>query len=147
MLDAPAIASDARFSDNAGRMANLPQLVAALAPHFKRRTTAEWLAILEKAGVPAGPVLSIQEMHAHPQTKAREMVPVVDHAIAGKVQTLGLPIKFSGTPGAIVRGAPVYGQHSRELLREAGYQDSEIEDLLVENVVAEPSHSSAGRYA
>jgi crotonobetainyl-CoA:carnitine CoA-transferase CaiB-like acyl-CoA transferase len=147
VLDAPAIAGDARFSDNAGRMANLPQLVAALAPHFKRRTTAEWLAILEKAGVPAGPVLSIQEMHAHPQTKARDMVPVVDHAIAGKVQTLGLPIKFSGTPGAIVRGAPVYGQHSRELLREAGYQDSEIENLLVENVVAEPSHSSAGRYA
>jgi crotonobetainyl-CoA:carnitine CoA-transferase CaiB-like acyl-CoA transferase len=54
VLDAPEIAGDARFSDNAGRMANLPQLVAALAPHFKRRATAEWLAILGKAGVPAG---------------------------------------------------------------------------------------------
>jgi crotonobetainyl-CoA:carnitine CoA-transferase CaiB-like acyl-CoA transferase len=147
VLDAPEIAGDARFSDNAGRMANLPQLVAALAPHFKRRATAEWLAILGKAGVPAGPVLSILEMHAHPQTKARDMVPVVDHAIAGKLQTLGMPIKFSGTPGAIVRGAPVYGQHSREILREAGYADSEIGDLLAENVVAEPSCSSGGQDA
>jgi crotonobetainyl-CoA:carnitine CoA-transferase CaiB-like acyl-CoA transferase len=147
VLDAPEIAGDARFSDNAGRMANLPQLVAALAPHFKRRATAEWLAILGKAGVPAGPVLSILEMHAHPQTKARDMVPVVDHAISGKLQTLGMPIKFSGTPGAIVRGAPVYGQHSREILREAGYADSEIGDLLAENVVAEPSCSSGGQDA
>jgi crotonobetainyl-CoA:carnitine CoA-transferase CaiB-like acyl-CoA transferase len=75
------------------------------------------------------------------------MVPVVDHAIAGKLQTLGMPIKFSGTPGAIVRGAPVYGQHSREILREAGYADSEIGDLLAENVVAEPSCSSGGQDA
>ena len=101
VLDAPDIANDPRFADNAGRMANKPELIAALTSHFQRRSTAEWLALLEKAGVPAGPVLSVQEMHAHPQTTARDMVPVVEHATAGKVQTLGLPIKFSGTPGAI----------------------------------------------
>ena len=121
MLDAPEIAGDARFADNAGRMANLAELIAALTPYFKRRTTAEWLALLEKAGVPAGPVLSVKEMHAHPQTKARDMVTAVEHAGAGLVETLGLPIKFSATPGVVASAAPVYGQHTREILEQAGY--------------------------
>jgi crotonobetainyl-CoA:carnitine CoA-transferase CaiB-like acyl-CoA transferase len=147
VLDAPAIANDPRFADNAGRMANKADLVAALTSHFQRRSTADWLALLEKAGVPAGPVLSVQEMHAHPQTKAREMVAVVEHATAGDVQTLGLPIKFSGTPGAIKRAAPVYGGQSREILDEAGYTFSEIDELIGENIVAEPSPPSGAQNA
>ena len=82
-----------------------PSLIWALTPHFKPRTTADWLEMLEKAGVPAGPVLSIAEMHAHPQTKARNMVPTVEHAKAGQVQTIGLPVKFSAGPGTSARGA------------------------------------------
>jgi len=128
-------------------MANRPELVAVLTSHFQRRSTAEWLALLEKASVPAGPVLSVQEMHTHPQTKARDMVPVVEHATAGQVQTLGLPIKFSGTPGAIKYAAPVYGEHSREILKQAGYGSSEIDELLAENVVAEPSQPAGAQTA
>ena len=126
-------------------MANLPALIAALTPHFKQRTTAEWLALLEKAGVPAGPVLSVQEMHAHPQTKARDMVPTVEHARAGQVQTLGLPIKFSATPGQVACAAPVYGQHTREILAQAGYAAAEIDQLVAERVVAEPSQSAGAQ--
>ncbi len=139
VLDAPEIAADARFKDIAGRMANLPALVAQLTPHFRRRTSAQWLGQLEKAGVPAGPVLTVQEMHAHPQTKARDMVPVVEHSVVGKVQTLGLPVKFSATPGAVGSGAPTLGQHSRDVLAEAGYSPPEIDDLIKDGVVAEPS--------
>jgi crotonobetainyl-CoA:carnitine CoA-transferase CaiB-like acyl-CoA transferase len=138
VLDVPAIKGDARFADNAGRMQYLGELIAALKPHFKQRSTAEWLALLEKAGVPAGPVLSIAEMHAHPQTQARDMVTTVEHARAGQVQTLGLPIKFSATPGAIAGAAPVYGQHSRAILEEAGYGPADIDELIAEAVVAEP---------
>jgi crotonobetainyl-CoA:carnitine CoA-transferase CaiB-like acyl-CoA transferase len=138
VLDVPEIAADARFAQNAGRMANLPALVALLAPHFRRRTTAAWLGILETAGVPAGPVLSIQQMHTHPQTQARDMVPVVEHAVVGKVRTIGLPVKFSHTPGAVARGAPTLGQHSLEVLAEAGYSAAEIDDLIKDNVVAAP---------
>jgi crotonobetainyl-CoA:carnitine CoA-transferase CaiB-like acyl-CoA transferase len=138
VLDAPEIATDGRFKDNAGRMANLPALAALLAPHFRRRTSAQWLGQLETAGVPAGPVLSVQEMHAHPQTKARDMVPVVEHSVVGKVQTLGLPVKFSATPGAVGAGAPTLGQHSRDVLTEAGYGPGEIDDLIKDGVVAEP---------
>jgi crotonobetainyl-CoA:carnitine CoA-transferase CaiB-like acyl-CoA transferase len=139
VLDAPEIAADPRFKDNAGRMANLPALVGVLTPYFRRRTSGEWLRQLEKAGVPAGPVLTVQEMHAHPQTQARNMVPVVEHSVVGKVQTLGLPVKFSATPGAMGSGAPTLGQHSRDVLAEAGYSPGEIDDLLKDGVVAGPS--------
>jgi crotonobetainyl-CoA:carnitine CoA-transferase CaiB-like acyl-CoA transferase len=65
--------------------------------------------------------------------------------MAGRVQTLGLPIKFSGTPGAIARGAPVYGEHGREILAQAGYKPAEIDALVAENVIAEPSQSSGAK--
>lgn len=140
LLDDPQLAADPRFKDNAGRMGNLPALVEVLTQHFRKRTTAEWLALLEKAGVPAGPVLSIREMHAHPQTIAREMVPEVEHPIAGKVQTIGLPVKFSRTPGKVAAPAPLHGQHSREVLVELGYSEAEIEGLIAERAAgaAEP---------
>jgi crotonobetainyl-CoA:carnitine CoA-transferase CaiB-like acyl-CoA transferase len=139
VLDVPDIAGDARFTDNAGRMANLPALVVLLTPHFRRRTTAQWLTLLETAGVPAGPVLSVIEMHAHPQTRARDMVPVVEHAVAGPVETLGLPVKFSATPGGVASGAPTLGQHSRDVLAEAGYNPREIDDLIEAGAIGEPS--------
>jgi crotonobetainyl-CoA:carnitine CoA-transferase CaiB-like acyl-CoA transferase len=139
VLDAPDIAGDARFADNAGRMANLPALVDLLTPHFRRRTTAQWLTLLEKAGVPAGPILSVMEMHAHPQTRARDMVPVVEHAVAGTVEALGLPVKFSATPGGVASGAPTLGQHSRDVLAEAGYNPREIDSLIEAGAIGEPS--------
>lgn len=135
VLDDPELAADPRFKENAGRMGNLPALVEVLTKHFKKRTTAEWLALLERAGVPAGPVLSIREMHAHPQTIAREMVPEVEHPVAGKVQTIGLPVKFSKTPGKVASPAPLFGQHTREVLAELGYSSEEIEKLIAERAV------------
>jgi crotonobetainyl-CoA:carnitine CoA-transferase CaiB-like acyl-CoA transferase len=139
VLDAPEIAQNKRFADNAGRMTDREELVAQLAPYFRRRTTAEWLALLEKARVPAGPVLSITEMHAHPQTLARDMVPMVEHSVVGTVRAVGLPVKFSQAPSTAKRGAPTLGQHSREVLAEAGYHADEIDDLVRENVVAVPA--------
>lgn len=140
LLDDPELVADPRFQDNAGRMRNLPALVEALTPHFKKRTTAEWLALLEKAGVPAGPVLSIREMHAHPQTIAREMVPELEHPVAGKMQTIGLPVKFSKTPGKVASPAPLFGQHTREILAEIGYSEAEIEQLIADRAVGTPDH-------
>jgi len=141
LLDDPELAADPRFKDNAGRMGNLPALVEALTVHFKKRTTAEWLDLLEKAGIPAGPVLSIREMHAHPQTIAREMVPELEHPVAGKVQTIGLPVKFSKTPGKVAAPAPLHGQHTREVLAELGYGEAEIDSLIAERAVGTaPGH-------
>ena len=129
-LGAPELGEDPRFSVNAKRMANLDALVEVLAGYFSKRTSAEWLELLEKSGVPAGPVLSIKEMQSDPQPVARDMVPETDHPVAGWVQTIGLPVKLSDTPGGVVRPAPLFGQHTREVLAEIGYSDGEIARLL-----------------
>jgi crotonobetainyl-CoA:carnitine CoA-transferase CaiB-like acyl-CoA transferase len=134
-IEAPELAQDPRFAANPGRMGNLDELTAVLNAIFKRRTTAEWLAVLERAGVPAGPVLTIAEMHDHPQTRARDMVVKVEHEKAGPVETLGLPIKFSRTPGSVRRGAPTFGQDSRAILAELGYDEEAVERLTATGAV------------
>jgi crotonobetainyl-CoA:carnitine CoA-transferase CaiB-like acyl-CoA transferase len=67
------------------------------------------------------------------------MVTAVEHAGAGRVETLGLPIKFSATPGVVASAAPVYGQHTREILAQAGYTRAEIDELVAQGVVAGPT--------
>jgi crotonobetainyl-CoA:carnitine CoA-transferase CaiB-like acyl-CoA transferase len=126
----PELRSDRRFASNAERMRHLPELLAALEPIFAGRTTERWLADLEHAAVPAGPVASIGEMLEHPQTLAREMVVEVEHSRLGPVRALGSPVKMSGgSTTSTRRGAPVLGEHTREVLREAGLTDTEIERL------------------
>ena len=134
-IGAPELADDPRFADNGRRMANLAALIAALERVFAARPGAEWLAILEDVGVPAGPILDIAEMQRDPQTLAREMVVELDHPIAGRVKTIGAPIKFGATPAKVVRPAPVYGQHTREVLAEHGFSAAEIDQLAAERAV------------
>jgi crotonobetainyl-CoA:carnitine CoA-transferase CaiB-like acyl-CoA transferase len=87
--------------------------------------------------VPAGPVYDVNQMHEDPQVLARKMVVEVEHARLGPVRTIGLPVKFSDTPGEVASGAPFYGQHTREVLREHGFADDEIESLLAEGAIAD----------
>jgi crotonobetainyl-CoA:carnitine CoA-transferase CaiB-like acyl-CoA transferase len=134
-LDAEHLGRDPRFVDNAGRLTNLPALVELLTPYFRERSTAEWLAQFDALGLPAGPVLSIAEMHADPQTQAREMVTEVQHSRLGAVKTLGAPVKFSATPGSVRRGAPILGEHTWEILQEHGYSDEKIESLAAGGAV------------
>jgi crotonobetainyl-CoA:carnitine CoA-transferase CaiB-like acyl-CoA transferase len=136
-LGAPELASDPRFAENRDRMAHLGELDEALSVHFRRRGTDDWLRHLEAAGVPAGPVNDITAMHADPQVRARKMVVEVGHATLGPVKTLGAPVKLSDTPAEVRRGAPLYGQHTREVLREASFGDSEIDALVQEGAVVE----------
>ncbi|MEZ4867379.1 MAG: CoA transferase [Caldilineaceae bacterium] len=135
-LGAEHLGTDSRFVDNAGRLTNLPALVKLLTPYFHPHTTAEWMATFEEIGLPAGPVLSVGEMHADPQTIARQMVVEVEHSRVGKVKTIGLPVKFSATPGGVRHGAPVLGEHTRAVLAEAGYSVGEMEQLLASGAIA-----------
>ncbi|MCZ6610719.1 MAG: CaiB/BaiF CoA-transferase family protein [Alphaproteobacteria bacterium] len=130
ILEAPEIAEDPRFAQNTDRMAHLRELEDLLNPILAKHSTADWLSRLEEAGVPAGPVFNVNEMHIDPHTLARDMVVEVEHSRLGPVKTLGLPVKFSETPGKVASGAPVYGQHTREVLAEYGYEDSEIDALI-----------------
>ncbi len=130
LIGASNLNDDPRFATNNARMSNLDVLTEMLTPYFQTKTTDEWLAVLEGGGVPAGPVLSITEMHADPQARAREMIVATAHPTAGEVETLGLPVKFSQTPGGVRRPAPRLGEHGAEVLREYGYSAEEIDSLL-----------------
>lgn len=143
-LEAPELGDDPRFSNNAERMRNLPALNAALTPLFQRRSSSEWVCRLEEFGVPGGPVLDVGQMHANPQALAREMIVETTHVTAGPVRSLGLPIKFSDTPGSVRRAAPILGQDTREVLREIGYSDGEIDSLAAQGAIQLPGSSQKG---
>lgn len=130
------LAEDPRFHENKQRMENLPALVAELAPVFRRLPVKEILARLEAEGVPAGPINKISQVHADPQTLAREMIVEVPHTGAGRVKAIGAPVKFSSTPGGIVRGAPLLGEHTGEILSEFGLSPDEIEALHAAGAIA-----------
>ncbi|MEO8738773.1 MAG: CoA transferase [Casimicrobiaceae bacterium] len=130
VLGAPELFADPRFRDNATRMANLGALVETLSRHFERRPSAYWLTELDAVGVPAGPVLTIAEMLEHPQVRARDMVVETQHPIAGATYAIGCPIKLSATPASIRRPAPLFGQHTREVLLEFGLSADEVRGLL-----------------
>lgn len=129
-IGTPELNDDDRFSTNAGRQANLEALVNVLNARIGTKTTDEWMVLLEAVGVPAGPVLDIAQMHQDPQVIAREMVTEVEHATAGTVKTIGLPVKFSKTPGKVTDAAPTYGQHTIEVLEEIGLNAETIAALL-----------------
>ena len=136
VLGHPEWRDDPRFASNSARMANLPALVAAMSEVLARKSRAEWLALMDAAGVPAGPVHSIGEALTHPQTLARGMVVDLDHPDAGPVKALGCPIHFSETAARVDRPAPRLGEHTREMLRECGYADAEIDAFAAAGVVA-----------
>lgn len=131
----PEWRDDARFATNSARVTNRSALSDAMNAVLVTRSKAEWIAAFDAAGVPVGPVHTIGEALEHPQTIARGMVTEVEHPQAGPVRTLGCPIHFSRTPTRITRPAPMLGEHTRELLREYGYDDAEIDTLIADGVV------------
>ncbi|MBU1211495.1 MAG: CoA transferase [Alphaproteobacteria bacterium] len=130
LIGAPELNEDPRFSANAVRIQNREVLADLLNAIVQHKTTAEWLAIFEEGGVPAGPVLTITEMHADPQALHRDMIVSTQHPVAGEVKTIGHPVKYSKTPGGVEKPAPVMGQHTREVLREAGFSSDDIAAMI-----------------
>jgi len=135
LLGLDELADDPRFHDNAGRMGNLDELMELLSVEFRKKPRDTWLAELEAAKIPAGPVFDVNEMHADPHTLARDMVVEVEHDRIGSVKTIGCPVKFTETPSAVHSAAPIYAQHSREVLAEFGYAADEIESLVADGAV------------
>lgn len=138
VIGAPDLGQDPRFASNLDRMKNLPELVEILNGYLQKDSSQAWLDRMDAAGLPAGPVLDINQMHQDPQALSREMIVDLDHPTAGPVKTLGHPVKFSETPGSIRSAAPVLGQHSREILAEAGFDDARITQMIDSGAVIAP---------
>ena len=135
VLGHPEWRDDPRFATNSARMENLDALVALMDAVLVTRSKAEWLTAFDAAGVPAGPVHSLGEALTHPQTRARGMVVDLEHPEAGATRALGSPLHFSATPTRVDRPAPLLGEHTREVLRESGYTDAEVDAFAAEGVI------------
>ncbi|MGE0726106.1 MAG: CaiB/BaiF CoA transferase family protein [Alphaproteobacteria bacterium] len=119
IIGRPELAADPRFQTNADRVAHNDALVALFQEALATRPSAHWLAEMDRAGIPAGPVLTHDQVFTDPQIVAREMVVDLDHPAAGRTQNLGVVVKMSETPGAVRRPAPLLGEHDAEIRAEA----------------------------
>ena len=118
------------FKDNASRLVNRESLEVELELTLATKSSGEWLEVLEKCGVPAGPILNVSEVWNDPQIQARNMEVTLEHPTAGKIKNIGLAAKLYSTPGRITKPAPLLGQHTREVLMNAGYSKKNIEALV-----------------
>jgi CoA:oxalate CoA-transferase len=127
---------DERFITNAKRTENSAQLGALLEELFRTRTTADWLEALENAGIPCGPINTVDEVANDPHIGFREMIVSTQHPIAGEVKMAGAPIKMSRTPGAVGAPPPILGEHTDEILQNLlGYSRDNIETLRKKGII------------
>jgi len=130
IIDRKDLINDERFKTNPIRNKNYDELRPLIAEPLKYKKTKEWQVILDSAGIPNGPINTIDKVLVDPQIKAREMIVEMDHPIVGKFKVPGIPIKLSDTPGKIRKASPTLGEDTREVLKELlGYEESEIGEL------------------
>lgn len=131
----PGLIEDEKFKTNALRNENYEALRPILAESMKEETTEQWQKILDDAGIPNGPINTVDKVIEHPQIKARDMIVEIDHPVSGKLKVPGIPIKLSHTPGDIRRTSPGLGEHTDEILKEIlYYDDNKIRELKKENI-------------
>ncbi|MFZ2447112.1 MAG: CaiB/BaiF CoA-transferase family protein [Syntrophobacteraceae bacterium] len=126
---------DPRFNSNANRLKNRDIIMPILEEKMLEHDSGHWLDLFEKAGLPCGPILDIGEVFSDPNIQAREMLFQIDHPVAGKVNQLGFPYKFSSTPARAIRRPPLLGEHSEEVLGWLGYSRDECEELKRQRVI------------
>jgi len=112
----PELAADARFATNGKRVENRAEISRLIQQIFEKRTTAEWLRLLEAAGVPNGPINDVAQVFEEPQVKARGVKIELEHAAAGKLAMVASPMRFSGTPLEYRLAPPLLGEHTEEIL-------------------------------
>lgn len=129
-LGHPEWLADADFAGAASRLRNRSRLTAVIEAVTQSTSRADLIAKLESRGVPCGPINSYAEALSSPQATARQMVVAMDHPALGPTKVVGSPLKMSGTPASVHRRAPQLGEHTVEVLREAGFSDVEIQPLI-----------------
>ena len=137
IIGRPELAEDPRFQDIRARTAHIDELYELLAREMVTRTSAEWSEAFERADIPHGPVNDVEDLFADPQLAAADFFHTVDQPGVGPVRLARRPVDF-GTPSPPPRPAPLLGQHSREVLAEAGIPDDDVQRLIDAGVLTTP---------
>lgn len=134
-----AVDQDPRLKNLAVRLGHIDELYRELAAIMRTRTTAEWAAFFRAADIPCTPMHDLDSLIEDPHLAATGFFPVVEHPTEGPIRSMRVPSLWSGTPPVPDRLAPRLGEHSAEILREAGYDDDEIAELTRARVTAPPA--------
>ncbi len=134
-IGAPELADDPRFATNGDRVTARATLRPLIAGRLAARSTEAWLAALDTADIPCGPVTDILTAFQSPEARARSMLTEVEHPAFGVLRQAGLPIEFGATPGAVRTAPPLLGEHTDEVLGELGIGADEVRRLRTRGVV------------
>jgi crotonobetainyl-CoA:carnitine CoA-transferase CaiB-like acyl-CoA transferase len=129
---------DLRFTDYAARSKNIDHVYGTLAAIFQERSTAEWMALLERADVPSMPMHSLLSVLDDPHLAATGFFSVVDHPTEGPIRTMRMPMTWQHNKPAVRRLAPTLGQHTREVLQEMGYSQEQVDAMLAAGAAIAP---------
>ena len=129
-LGYPEWADLPEFANNPSRVQNRSALAGRIESVTRQQSKRHWLDAFEARNIPCGPINSYADVFADEQIVAREMVVDVSHPALGRTRALGSPIKLSATPPAVRRRAPQLGEHTEQVLREAGFSESDMAELL-----------------
>ena len=135
-IGSESLVDDPRFKLPGDRKNRQDELATLLEDIFETDTTANWLKMLEEAGVVAGPIYNMDQVYKNPQVLARNMLVDLEDPDLGTVHNIGVPVKLSATPGQIRTRAPMLGEHSAEVLLEHGFSQVEVDELLAAGVVS-----------
>jgi formyl-CoA transferase len=134
-IGAQHLIDDPRFKTMADRSKNRKAMNEELNRVLVKKTSAEWIEALNRAGVPCGPINNVKQVFEDLQVRHLGLAQAVKHPERGEIRVQGLPVVLSRTPGAIRMPAPTHGQHTDEILAELGYSPAEIAQLRADGVV------------
>jgi len=136
ILGRPELGADERYATNSARVANREELVAILQELLLTKDADDWIAACDAANIPSGKINTIEQVFAHPQTLARDMLVEIEHPTAGLLKLAGIPFAMSETPAKVRLAPPTLGQHTDEVLRERlGYGQDAIDDLRRDGII------------
>jgi len=143
VLERPQLMEDKRFKSRAARLKNIDALQDEIEKVLAKRPTEHWVAKLDAAGVPGGPVFTYVQAFDNEHAKARGMVAEIDHPKIGRMKILGNPVKASAELARSRTPAPWLGQHSAQVLKSLGYTDAQVASLFAEGVVYDRDREKA----
>ena len=143
VLEAPALLDDPRYADKHHRLEHVAELEADVERITTTRTTEEWVARLDAAGLPGGPVLTYDQTLANEHILARGMVQEMEHPVMGTIKTLSPPAKLSATPLQLRLPAPAVGEHTVAVLSELGMAPAQIDDLIAGGTIFDAARAGS----